>query len=93
MTIIELIEKLKTETHRRANEKKDTNFAFGIIEEWYVDMLKLNPVRDNDLLDKYYHKINGMIYGLEAAYFITEKEKRELIDDLHWTRYGSHIFE
>lgn len=82
MTIIDLIEKLKEEVSKQMDAGKESNGAYGVIKSWYTEILTLDSRQDYDKFDKYYYKINGFIWGLRAAYYITQEEQDQLMEDL-----------
>lgn len=84
MTIIDLIEKLKKEVYKQMDAGKEINGSYGVLEQWYIEMLTLNPRRDQNRFDSDYYNINGLIWGLRAAYYITQEEMDQLKEDLDW---------
>lgn len=82
MTIIDLIEKLEEEAKKQVDAGKEANGAHGVLEAWYTEMLTLNPIRDHSRFYSDYYKINGLIWGLKAAYYITKDEKDQLLEEL-----------
>lgn len=84
MTIIDLIEKLKKEVYKQMDAGKEINGSYGVLEQWYTEMLTLNPRRDQNRFDSDYYNINGLIWGLRAAYYITQEEMDQLKEDLDW---------
>ncbi len=85
MTIINLIEKLEEEQQKQVDAGKEANGAYGVMKAWYKEMLTLNPNKDHAKFNNHYYKIYGFIWGLRAAYYITQKEKDQLLEDLQWT--------
>lgn len=82
MTITDLIEKLKEEAYKQADARKESNGAYGVLKEWYKEMLALDPYKDNKKFDNKFYSIYGFIWGLRAAYYITQEEKDQLLEDL-----------
>lgn len=84
MTIINLIKKLEEKSFKQAEAGKEAGGEYAVLEAWYQEMLTLNPDKYAER-DYYYHNINGFIWGLKAADYITQTEKNELTENLMQT--------
>ncbi len=84
MTIKELIKKLEQENQKWMNQGREPNGSYGVPESWYSDITKMDPrIDETDKFQRYYDNITGMIWGLKAAFFITDKEGIQLLEELN----------
>lgn len=80
MTINDLIGKLKKQD---LEKERDYNGTYAVIQFWYEKIMELDPMVNNDeAFNYYYNHIYGMIIGLKAAHYISEKESDDLKNEL-----------
>lgn len=84
MTIKKLIWKLRKEKLKQIEQGKEFNGSYGVLESWYSNITKMDPrIDETEKFQCYYNKITGMIWGLAAAFFITNKERNQLLEELN----------
>ena len=84
MTIKKLIWKLRKKTLKQVEQGKEPNGAYGVLESWYANIIKLDPrVEKTEKFQCYYNNITGMIWGLMAVSFITDNEGHQLLEELN----------
>lgn len=76
-----LTKKMINEQMRKLEEGKKINGASGTLENEYEEFLECGNLNE---LEKKYQFIQGFLYGLYGAYYITEEEHDIIRKKLSW---------
>ena len=80
MTIKELIEKLEKTEKEQPIQNEKYNGASAVLKLWYEKMKDSRNMKDLIIYDS---SIDGFLYGLYGAYFISETEHEELKSEMN----------